>query len=249
MTRWKASGIHLLISAGIAAAAVAVMLGVMYPWEYFQASGGFKLLAILLSVDVVIGPLLTLLVFKIGKPSLKFDLTVIALLQVAALVYGMWVVIEARPVFLVHVGDRFHLVRANDLEDELLALGSEERFRTKSWTGPRLAVAIKPRDVDRQQELMMAALSGTDLNYFPETYSDYEQHTDAVLARSLSTVQLLKNRPEDGAPIAAFLEDNSREASSTVVLPLKVGINFLTALVDSRTGEILKIFAVDPWGE
>ncbi len=249
MTRWKASGIHLLLSAGIAAAAVAVMLGVMYPWEYFQASGGFKLLTILLSVDVVIGPLLTLLVFKTGKPSLKFDLTVIALLQIAALVYGMSVVVDARPVFLVHVGDRFHLVRANDLEDDLLALGKEERFRTKSWTGPRLTVAIKPRDVDRQQELMMSALAGTDLNFFPETYSDYEQNSDVVLARALSTVQLLKNRPEDGAPIAAYLEDNGREASSTVVLPLKVGINFLTALVDSRTGEFLKIFSVDPWGE
>ena len=86
MTRWKASGIHLVISIAIAVAAVAAMLGVMYPWEYFQASGGFKLLTILLSVDVVIGPLLTLLVFKSGKPSLKFDLTVIALLQLAALI-------------------------------------------------------------------------------------------------------------------------------------------------------------------
>ena len=36
----------------------------------------------------VVGPLLTLIVFRAGKPGMKFDLAVIGLVQVAALAYG-----------------------------------------------------------------------------------------------------------------------------------------------------------------
>lgn len=48
-----------------------------------------RLLATLAAVDLVMGPLLTLVEFKPGKKSLKFDLTAIALLQAGALLYGL----------------------------------------------------------------------------------------------------------------------------------------------------------------
>jgi hypothetical protein len=38
--------------------------------------------------DLALGPLLTLIVFEPGKPSLKFDLSCIVLLQLGALLYG-----------------------------------------------------------------------------------------------------------------------------------------------------------------
>ncbi len=247
MNRWKAAGLHLIISVVVAAAAVALMLGVMYPLEFFRVSGGFKLLTIMLSVDVIIGPLLTLIVFKPNKPSLKFDLTCIALVQLAALLYGGWVVVQARPVFLVHVGDRFHLVRASDIDEEVLSLGQEERFRTLSWTGPRLAVAASPKDLDRRQELMMSAISGFDLQYYPETYLDYAQNSETVLLTSQYTSELLSRRPEDTSEIKRFLETTNRSTDDVVVIPLKVGLEFMTALVDAESAEILEFFQLDPW--
>src|SRR5207248_3174204 len=63
-TRWRASGLHLLISATIALAVLAAMLLVWYPRPLFEAAGGNDLLFILVSVDVAIGPLITLLIFK-----------------------------------------------------------------------------------------------------------------------------------------------------------------------------------------
>ncbi len=247
MSRWKAAGIHLIISIAVAIGATLAMIGVMYPWEYFSASGGHKLLTILLSVDVVIGPLLTLLVFKAGKKSLKMDLTIIALLQLAALVYGLWVVVQARPVFLVHVGDRFYLVRANELSPDRLEAGKEDRFQRLSWTGPTLAVALKPADPGRQQELLGAAMAGADFDQFPETYAGYEENRATVLQRTQATSALLERRPQDTKEIAQFLEDTARPAGKTRIVPLKVGITFLSALIDSETAEILKVFPIDPW--
>jgi hypothetical protein len=52
MSRWKASGIH------------------------FEAAGGDRLIFILAAVDVTLGPLITLIIFKAGKKGLKFDLAV-----------------------------------------------------------------------------------------------------------------------------------------------------------------------------
>src|SRR4249919_365709 len=112
MSRWQASGLHLIISAAIAGAVIALMLSLWYPGPLFEAAGGNDLLVILIGVDVVVGPLITLVIFRSGKPGLKFDLSVIAALQIAALLYGMHAVFLARPAFIVFVRDQFQVASA-----------------------------------------------------------------------------------------------------------------------------------------
>src|SRR5512132_772047 len=100
MNRFKAALIHLGISACIAGATLLFMLTVWYPGPFFKAVGGDGLILILLGVDVAIGPLITLVVFDTRKKSLKMDLAVVALLQLAAFSYGVWTIFEARPVYI-----------------------------------------------------------------------------------------------------------------------------------------------------
>ena len=106
----------------IAGAVLVFMLTVWYPRPLFEAAGGDRLIFILMAVDVTLGPLITLIIFKAGKRGLKFDLAVIASLQLAALVYGMHTVYLARPVYLVFTKDRFDLVSAADLDDRDLQM-------------------------------------------------------------------------------------------------------------------------------
>src|SRR6185503_7388028 len=129
VSRWQASGLHLLISIAIAVAVVALMLSLWFPGELFEAAGGNDLLIILIGVDVVVGPLITLVIFRAGKPGLKFDLAVIAVLQVAALVYGMHAVYLARPAFIVFVKDQFQMVSAAQLDPDELAKAKYPEFR------------------------------------------------------------------------------------------------------------------------
>src|SRR5262249_31768987 len=88
-TRWQAAPIHLLISAAIATAVVSSMLLLWYPRPFFAAAGGATLLVLLIGVDVVLGPLLTLVVYDPRKKTLALDLAIIAALQLAALAYGV----------------------------------------------------------------------------------------------------------------------------------------------------------------
>ena len=106
LNRWKASTIHLACSALIATTIIVLMLALWYPGAYFTAMGGQMLVLIVVGVDVVLGPLITLIIFDTRKKSLKFDLGVIVAVQVAALVYGCYVMFEARPVYNVFVVDR-----------------------------------------------------------------------------------------------------------------------------------------------
>jgi hypothetical protein len=48
---------------------------------------------------LALGPLLTLLLFKSGQPSLKFDLSGIVLLQLGTLLYGGTLIDQHRPAF------------------------------------------------------------------------------------------------------------------------------------------------------
>src|SRR6266849_5322447 len=137
MTRFRAASLHLGISVMVCLVAVATMILVWYPPPLFQLLGGFELLLLLVGVDVTLGPLLTFVVFKSGKKGLRFDLSVIALVQLSALIYGASVVFVARPAYMVFVWDRFELVRIVDVEPARLAEAKIERFRGFPWAGPQ----------------------------------------------------------------------------------------------------------------
>ena len=93
----RAFGLHALLSTFAATLGILVVFGLWYPPPLNTASGVTRIFLIVLAVDVVLGPLLTFVVFKRGKKTLKFDLAIIATLQIAALCYGMWTVAQGRP--------------------------------------------------------------------------------------------------------------------------------------------------------
>src|SRR5690554_666080 len=157
--RLHAFAIHFAISALIALAVIGLVFFIWYPAPLHTAVGVTQIFLILLAVDVVLGPLLTLLVYKVGKKTLVMDLTVIALLQLSALGYGLWTVAEGRPAWLVFSVDRFELVRINDIDERKLDEAANA-FKTPSWFGPQWVAAQNPTNTDARNTLMFEALMG-----------------------------------------------------------------------------------------
>jgi hypothetical protein len=116
MSRWKAGAIHFSISLAIFLVLLAIILLVWYPGILFNIDGGWEGLQIIIGVDLVLGPLLTLIVFKSGKPKLKFDLSCIATVQAFCLAAGMWIVYEERPIALVLAYDTIYSLAQQELE-------------------------------------------------------------------------------------------------------------------------------------
>lgn len=245
MSRWKASGLHLLISIGVAVVAIAGMLLVWYPWPLFQAAGGNELVMILTAVDVVIGPLLTLAVFKAGKRGLKFDLTVIAVLQVCALAYGGYVVYLARPAYIVFVKDRFEVVAAADIAPESLAEARDPRYRSLPVLGPELVAADFPEDPAERKKLVDLALAGLDLHNFPKYFHPYESRRRQVLDKAQTLEAFRKAEPAYGRIVADYLADSGRQAGDFRYLLLRARRAWVAVLVDPGTAQPVKMLIVE----
>ncbi len=70
MSRWKAAGIHLSASMLVFLVLLTIVMQLWYPGILFRIDGGWSGLSLVLAVHLVAGPLLTLIVFKSGKPGL-----------------------------------------------------------------------------------------------------------------------------------------------------------------------------------
>ena len=84
ITRLNAFLIHFSISLVIFFILLYFILVQWYPQPLFSTDGGWRVIRIIAVVHLMLGPLLTLIVFKPGKKGLKFDLSMIALVQVLA---------------------------------------------------------------------------------------------------------------------------------------------------------------------
>lgn len=244
MSRWKASGIHFLLSVAIVGAVSAFMLIVWYPWPLFEAAGGNRLIFILASVDVTIGPLITLVIFKSGKKSLRFDLTVIALLQFAALCYGVQAVYHARPIYLVFTVDRFDLVMARDIDSADLAAVKRAQFRRLPLGRPRVIAAEAPTDPKLRNALLDSALAGRDLQVFPQYYVEYSQLAAQALAKA-RPVKILRER--DGATLDAYLQAHKLADDAVRFLPLRAPKRDGAVILDAKTAAPLATLLIDPW--
>jgi hypothetical protein len=244
MSRWKASAIHLLLSAAIAGSVILFMLEVWYPWPLFEAAGGSRLVLVLVAVDVTLGPLITLIIFKAGKKGLRFDLTVIAAVQLAALAYGIHTLYLARPVYLAFTVDRFDLVTAKDLDPADLEQVTRPEFKRPPLGRPRYIAAVLPSDPDEKRQILNTSLEGKDLQMYPQHYAPYQQEAPNALRRAAALDVLAERDPQQ---VDGYLKSSGRSAQSLRFLPLRAPHKDGAVLLDAASGEPLDILLIEPW--
>jgi len=247
MSRWRASGIHLLISVGIALTVGSLIYFVWYPPPYFEVAGGNTLMLLIMGVDVVIGPLLTLAVFKSGKRGMRFDLIVIALLQATAFCYGLHVIAIARPAFVVAEVDRFVLVAANELDDKDLNEAVQPQFATRPWTGPRVVGARVPEKGREGLDIAMSGLAGKDVDKLPKYYVSYDQTAEKIMAHARPLETLLDKQSAQGVVVRHFAERSGEDISDLAYVPLKGRLQSYAMVLSRKTKRPLTALPVDPW--
>ena len=239
VSRLKAASIHLAISAAVAAVALAVMLALWYPPPLFGAMGGRTLIALIVGVDVAIGPLITLIIFDPRKKELLFDLSVVAALQVAALLYGVYAMHAGRPVFTVFAEGSLAVVSAADIDPDELAKARVDEFRRLSLTGPRLVAADLPADPQERSQLAFAGLAGFGVQHLPKYYVPYADRRMQVQAAARALTQLPPN-----AGIQSYLARTGRPAGDLGFLRVRTRYANLLGIVDLRSGELLDILDI-----
>jgi hypothetical protein len=132
--RYIAALVHFLFSVCVFALFVGILLLFWFPNPYFSASGGWQGLRIVAAVDLVLGPLVTLVIFntKKSRRELISDISVVVFIQLAALSWGLKAVYEQRPVAVVYLDSSFYTVPAASLKGQGVDLADLEQFGTKA---------------------------------------------------------------------------------------------------------------------
>jgi hypothetical protein len=244
--RLKASAVHLSLSLGVAALAALLVFGLWYPYPYRDTSGGRELFLIVIVVDVILGPLITLAVFNRNKPrsELVRDLTIVGLIQLSALAYGLWTVSAARPVHLVFEYDRFRVVHAIEVPEERLGQAPED-VQKMPLTGPTV-LALRPfRDVKEEGEATLMALQGLHLSARPDLWQVYALARPRVLAAAKPLGELRQRFQQQLALIDAGVIQTGRTEQELVYLPMVARNSFWTVLLDANTAEVRGYLPLD----
>ena len=244
--RLRAGGIHLGISLCVAAFAAALVFELWYPYPYREISGGRELLFLLVAVDVITGPLITLAIFNRAKPrrELLKDFTVVGFLQLAALSYGLWTVFAARPVHLVFEYSRMTVIHAIDVDADLLAKAPPS-LQKLPVTGPSV-ISLRPfKNSAEQFDATTAALKGFPLAARSDLWQAYEPARADVLKVAKPVAELRARFSNQAAQIDWAIAATGRPVTDLRYLPLLSRKTAWTVLLDTTTAEPLGYLPLD----
>lgn len=232
---------HFAASVIVATCVAYIVFMFWYPYPLNTAVGVTHIFLMMLGIDMVLGPFFSWLVYKEGKKTLKFDLTVIVLIQVLALGFGLYKIADGRPVWIVFNVDRFELVKNNEVLIQNIAKVSEP-FRQNSYLKPKFAATQFASDAKtRTSDLMNEILNGVSIAQRPERYISLEKAKSQTLERGQS-LDLL-NKYNTKIQVQQIL---SQYPDAKIYLPLAATKQDMTVLLNSQ-GDIIKIVNLRPW--
>ncbi len=178
--RLRAFGLHLAASAS----ALTLVLGSLwlgwYQWPGWYLASALQVVGIVVLVDVVLGPTLTLIVANPGKPRTELvrDIAIIAAVQLIALGYGAVTLWGGRPLYYTFSADRLELVQASDLKaDDIRAGRSGNPALAPYWySRPRWIWAPLPENPEEAKKIALGtAFGGSDVVQMPRYFRPWEQ--------------------------------------------------------------------------
>lgn len=239
----KASLTHLLISMLAVASLLTFVFLYWYPGALADISGLTHIVVIMIAIDLVLGPLLTFVVYKPGKAKLAFDLTMIAIFQVAALSYATFTIYQGHPLYITYAADRFTLVTANEVEPDKARL---DQFKKSRLSGPGMAFAKQPDDPKEAAKIMFDVIAGApDIDKRPELYEPVDKHLDDIFSRSIDTEKLLAH--EDTKREFMKFIDKYGDHKQFAFLPLSGQSKDVIWALNKKTGKPVDIINVNPW--
>jgi hypothetical protein len=233
---------HLLISIVLAIISTFIVFFIWHPFPLAKAVGVTHIFIMMLLIDTILGPLLTLLIAKKGKPSLRYDLTIIFILQLGALFYGMYNIASSRPVWIVFDSMRFDLVQANDIPKELLPLSKQPFNKLPLLSQNWAAVRVAKSDKEKSDRTFWELEQGVAPSMMPNLYTPLIHYQTKIQQQALPLEQL--NSYNSNLSIIQVL---NKHPQATAWLPLKANAVDMVVLINKEKGEVVKIVDLRPW--
>lgn len=224
--------IHITISFAVLLVPAYLIVFHWYPFPYFHTDGGWQGIRILAGVSLVLGPLLTLIVYKQGKPGLKFDLTMIGLAQAVALIWGIWITYTERPVAVVYTMNYFTSVPAKSLTK----LGfNHRRLAMYGHETPVPIFLDLPKDIDNKQKYLAQAIgSGIPLYLFTDLYKNIDTESLKIIKQNSDELYKYLESDENGRQLLdTFFQTQPELYDHYLFIPLHSRYKWLVIVLDA----------------
>ncbi len=180
----RAASIHMGISATIFLVFLYLIVVEWYPPPYFSTDGGWQGVQIMVLVDIVLGPMLTFIIFnpRKSRKEIMLDLSIIAVLQLGALAWGAYTVYNQRPIAAVEWQGTLKPLTIEPLHVQGKDLGDLQQF----GAGPRPVIHAEPPEnaeqVAKMLELTMNKEIGAEQQFwlfhsFKGFFADSKKHS------------------------------------------------------------------------
>ncbi|MEI1688434.1 TfpX/TfpZ family type IV pilin accessory protein [Acinetobacter baumannii] len=240
--RLKFSLNHLLISIVLTLISITWVFLVWYPRPLDQAVGVTDIFLIMVTIDMIVGPVLGFLVYKENKKNIKFDLSIIITIQFVALSYGLYSIAEGRPAWLVYNVDRFELVRNNEIIDTHTQK-VQAQFMHPSWFKPKFAaVQLAKNNEERNKNMFEEVLGGISLAQRPERYVELTVVKPQIQKNAQNLKALEKYNSKQ-----RIKEVLKKYPSANAWVPLKGNAVDMVVLMDKNSAQVVKIVDLRPW--
>lgn len=236
-SKLKATSYHLLLNLIFFSIFIIILRSYWYPEPYFTASGGWQGLKIVALIDVVLGPILTFIIFNPLKPSkeLKIDLSIIITLQISALSWGVYTVYQQRPIATVFWGNSFYTVPYSDIK-----LSYSKKLLRPLKQQPHLLYYVdKPSDVDgiisintEVQEKQLAPFQ------LIERFEQFDLHFNIAKQYSINIDEVIQKNAKMNHELSIILSKTQTTIRDNVYLKLTSRYQNII-LIFSQKGELL----------
>ena len=240
-SRLQAAFIHLCISSAIIGSFLWLVFFVWYPHPYDQLIGVWYALGIIVVVDLVLGPLLTLIVFNLKKPfkELRRDLMVIAAIQLSALAWGVHVTYSVRPVMNVFALKQFYLFRLKDFS----TIEGAAKNLPGIFEKPQLVYsALESKNMQEYDDVVRAILEGNaDESLFldPSKYLSLQSHKELVKKKSRTLSEITSGDRVSKEKIDAFIKEHGSAADSYLYFWVTVERSHHVLVMNSQLDEVI----------
>lgn len=242
--RWALG--HFVVSALIAALAACLVFLAWYPAPWRQMLGVSVIFGLVVVVDLVCGPILTFVLASPAKSRRErwTDLTLVALIQLSALGYGLWSVYGARPVVLAFEVDRLFIVTANEVQTELLDQAPKGLQRLP-WAG---VVRVGLRESTSPGEYLSSveqSIQGVTQAMRPNWWRSYDDVKPALRQKARPLVELMNKRPTQSNELKQTAIRAAHRVEDLYYLPLTSSKEMAWVTLLDASGEIVGHAPVD----
>jgi hypothetical protein len=248
--RLRAFSLHLLGSA----CALTLVLGGLYfgwyRWPGWYLSSALHIVGIVVMVDLVLGPTLTLIIANSAKRrrELVRDLAVIITVQLGALVYGGLTLWGGRPLYYAFSVNCLEMVQASDIEpgERTLARQENPAFAPHWWSLPRWIWAPLPENQDEAAKIVRGTVfGGKDVIEMPRYFKSWDQGLPQLRSQLQPIDQLKYLSRVERKALSVRMSAQGFAPDASNVLIMWGGSRRLVAVFDPATLHLKALFRPD----